>query len=91
MHRTQDTYPLSHFRQRTSEHLKRIAEGAIETITQNGEATMVVMSPEKYDAMAHELERGRLWQQAIGRIGTNEGRDARETIHDVAGELGLKL
>ena len=45
MHRTQDTYSLSHFRQRTSEHLDRIREGRVETITQNGQAAMVVMSP----------------------------------------------
>ena len=29
MHRTQDTYSLSHFRQRTSEHLDRIREGRV--------------------------------------------------------------
>ena len=33
MHRTQDTYLLSDFRQRTSEHLDRIREGRVETIT----------------------------------------------------------
>ena len=49
MHRTQDTYPLSHFRQRTGEHLERIRDGRVETITQNGQAAMVVMSPERYD------------------------------------------
>ena len=33
MHRTQDTYALSHFRQHTGEHLERFREGRVETIT----------------------------------------------------------
>ncbi|MYC00129.1 MAG: type II toxin-antitoxin system Phd/YefM family antitoxin [Gemmatimonadetes bacterium] len=65
MHRTQDTYSLSHFRQRTSEHLDRIREGRVETITQNGQAAMVVMSPEHYDFLVHSAERGHIWREAI--------------------------
>ena len=92
MHRIQDTYPLSHFRQRTREHLKRLAEGRIETITQNGEAAMVVMSPETYDAMTLVLQRGHLWDQAITRFEAGErGVDAREAIDLVASRLNLKL
>ena len=91
MHRIQDTYPLSHFRQNTGEHLKRLSEGRIETITQNGEAAMVVMSPAVYDAMRIELDRGRLWDQQIAQIGEGKGRDAREVIHEVAKKLGLEL
>lgn len=91
MHRAQDTFPLSHFRQHTSEHLERLANGNIEIITQNGEAAMVVMSPERYDTIAHEIERGRLWQQAIARIGKDDGQDARTVIADVAKELDLTL
>ncbi len=90
-HRTQDTYPLSHFRQHTGEHLKRLVEGRVETITQNGEAAMVVMSPETYDAMRIELDRGNLWDQAIAQIGEGKGRDAREVIHEVARKIGLEL
>lgn len=88
---TQDTYPLSDFRQHTSDHLKRLAEGAIETITQNGEAAMVVMSPQTYDDMMQALSRGHLWDQALARIGKGEGRDARTVLHEVARELGLEL
>lgn len=91
MHRTQDTYPLSHFRQHTSDHLERISKGAIETITQNGEAAMVVMSPERYDALAHQLERGQLWSQAIARIGKETGADTKKAIHRIARELGIEL
>jgi|GEM_PF-4137636 PHD/YefM family antitoxin component YafN of YafNO toxin-antitoxin module len=91
-HRTQDTYPLSHFRQRTGEHLQRLAEGRVETITQNGEAAMVVMSPETYDAMALVLQRGHLWDQAIARFEAGEeGIDAAEAIEQVASQLKLKL
>lgn len=91
VHRTQDTYPLSHFRQHTGDHLARINEGAIETITQNGEAALVVMSPATYDHMVHALQRGQLWDQALARIGKEEGQDARAVIRDVAVELGLAL
>lgn len=91
MHRTQDTYPLTHFRQHTGDHLDRLAEGRVETITQNGEAAMVVMSPETYDTLCMALERGHLWQKAIARIGEGRGQDAREVIQEVAEELGLKL
>lgn len=44
--------------------------------TQNGQAAMVVMSPERYDFLAHSAERGRIW---------------REAIRDLADELGLEL
>ena len=91
MHRTQDVYPLSHFRQNTKDHLERIAEGSIETITQNGKAAMVVMSPQTYDALALSLERGQAWDEAIEGIKQGRGKDARTAIKEVASELGLEL
>ena len=90
-HRTKDTYPLTHFRQHTGDHLKRIADGRVETITQNGQAAMVVMSPETYDAMKVELDRGGLWDRAISSIAEGQGRDAREVIREVAAKMGLEL
>ena len=91
MHRTQDTYPLSHFRQRTSEHLERIRNGRVETITQNGQAAMVVMSPERYDFLVHSAERGHLWREAIRAYRAGErGVPAKEAIRSVADELGLE-
>ena len=98
LHRTQDTYPLSHFRQHTTEHVNRVKEGAVETITQNGEAALVVMSPETYDNFmdtvfrVHAAERGHIWDEALAEIERGQpGQDAREAIHEVAAELGLKL
>ncbi len=91
MHRTQDTYPLSHFRQHTGDHLERIAKGAIETITQNGEAAMVVMSPARYDAMVHQLERGHMWSEGMARIGKEPGIDTRKAVKSLARELDIKL
>ena len=92
MHRIQDTYPLSDFRQNTRDHLHRLAAGRIETITQNGQAAMVVMSPQTYDALRIELERGRLWDEAIARFEAGErGVAAREAIDQVASRLDLKL
>ncbi len=91
IHRTQDTYPLSHFRQHTGDHLKRLAEGRVETITQNGEAAMVVMSPETYDLMRMNLDRGQLWEQAIARFEAGErGVEARKAIEEIAAKLNFK-
>ncbi len=90
-HRTQDTYPLTHFRQHTGAHLERIAQGRVETITQNGEAAMVAMSPETYDAMRVTLERGHLWDEALARLAEGRGADARQAIEGVAKKLGLEL
>lgn len=91
-HRTQDTYSLSHFRQNTSEHLKRLDEGRVETITQNGEAAMVVMSPETFDLMTIALERGHLWEQAIQRFEAGErGVDAREALDRLSSKLQLEV
>lgn len=90
-HRTQDTFPLSHFRQKTGEHLERLAEGRVETITQNGEAVLVAMSPETYDAMRLELERGHLWDQAIARYDAGErGVEARQAVDQIAEGLLVK-
>ncbi len=92
MHRTQDTYSLTHFREKTGEHLERIAEGAVETITQNGEAAMVVMSPARYDFLVHSSERGHIWTEAIRRYEAGDrGVDAREALRRVAAELGVEL
>ena len=92
MHRTQDTYPLSHLRQHMNDHLTRVKDGAVETITQNGEAALVVMSPETYDYMVDALQHGRVWDQAIERINNGErGKDARQVIRELADKLGLEL
>ena len=92
MHRTQDTYPLSHFRQRTREHLERIRDGRVETITQNGQAAMVVMSPERYDFLVHSAERGHLWREAIRAYRAGErGVPADDGIHNLAAEFGAEL
>lgn len=92
MHRVQDTYPLSHLRQHMTDHLARVKDGAVETITQNGVAALVVMSPETYDYMVHALQRGHIWDQAIDRINDGEqGKDARQAIRELADKLGLEL
>ncbi len=88
MHRTQDTYSLSHFRQHTGEHISRIEGGTVETITQNGQAAMVVMSPEHYDFLVHSAERGHIWRDAIDRYNAGEHGTA---IEDFAKELGVEL
>ena len=43
--------------------------------TQNGQAAMVVMNPERYDFLVHSAERGHIW---------------REAIRDLAEELGCE-
>ena len=88
MHRTQDTYSLTDLREKTGEHLARVAEGAIETITQNGEAALIVMSPARYDALVHEIERGQIWDRAIARYRAGEtGIDSEELLRTLSAEL----
>ena len=71
-----------------SEHLDRIREGRVETITQNGQAAMVVMSPESYDFLVHSAGRGHLWREAIRTHTAGEpGIPAREAIRDLAEKL----
>ena len=88
MHRTQDTFSLSHFRQHTGEHIRRIEAGAVETITQNGKAAMVVMRPERYDFLMRSAERGHIWRDAIDRYNAGERGTA---IEDFAKEIGVEL
>jgi prevent-host-death family protein len=92
MHRTQDTYSLTDLREKTGEHLARLAEGRVETITQNGEAAMVVMSPERYDFLVQAAERGHIWREAILAYRAGErGVPAEEAVREIADELGVEL
>ncbi len=80
------------FREKTGEHLARLAEGRIETITQNGEAAMVVMSPKRYDFLVHAAERGHVWKAALDRLKAGDsGRDAREVVRELADDFGVTL
>jgi prevent-host-death family protein len=52
MHRAQDTYSLTDFKQNAKEHLDRLRHtGRPEVLTVNGKAEAVVMAPETYDAL----------------------------------------
>jgi len=70
--------------------LDRIREGRVETITQNGQAAMVVMSPERYDFLIHSVERGHLWREAIDahRAG-DPGTPARDAIRELVEDMAL--
>jgi antitoxin (DNA-binding transcriptional repressor) of toxin-antitoxin stability system len=67
-------------RRSTGEHLARVAEGAIETITQNGSAVLIVMSPERYDAIVLEVERGRGWDRGLGSKAGEGGNSSPELV-----------
>ena len=84
-HRTQDTYSLTDFREKTGEHLARLAEGRIETITQNGKAAMIVMSPGRYDFLVHAAERGHVWKAALDRLEGGRYRPRRTGSRPRAG------
>lgn len=63
----------------------------METITQNGQAAMVVMSPATYDELRLAVERGPAWDEAIAGIEEGRGRDARTVIRELAQEMGVDL
>ena len=48
---------------------------------ENGQAAIVVMSPERYDFLVHSAERGHIWREAIRAHRAGEPRiPAREAI-----------
>ena len=60
----------------------------METITQNGQAAMVVMSPERYDFLVHSAERGHMWREAIRAHRAGEpGIPAKEAVRELDVEL----
>ena len=71
---------LSDRRQHMNDNLTRVTGGAVETITRNGEAARVAMSPETCDGMVHALQRGHIWDQAIDRNNGKRVKDARQCI-----------
>lgn len=52
---------LSDRRQHMNDNLIRVKGGAVATITQNGEAARVAMSPETSVDMVHALQRVPIW------------------------------
>jgi len=70
---SEDIVPLSEFKARASEWLKKIARtGAPVVITQNGRAAAVLVSPGEFDAL---IERARFLQAvAEGMADAEEGR-----------------
>ena len=59
---------------------------------ENGQAAIVVMSPERYDFLVHSAERGHMWREAIRAHRAGEpGIPAREAIRDLAEELGSTI
>ena len=69
-----------------------MAHSSNAVVTQNGQAAMVVMSPERYDVLVHTAERGNMCREAIRAHRAGEPEIlAREAIRDLAEELGLEL
>lgn len=58
MDRLPDVYPVSHFRQNTLAHLKRLSKSGRPTLlTQNGHAAAVLLSQASYDALVTQAAR----------------------------------
>ena len=69
-----------------------MTEGRVDTISQNGEAPMVVVSPGRYDFLVHAAARGHVWKAALERLEAGDtGRDAREVVRELAVDFGLTL
>ncbi|MEM6453714.1 MAG: hypothetical protein AAF772_01335 [Acidobacteriota bacterium] len=75
------TYDLDDFRSDPHTHLARLKDGHVETLTENGEAAVVVMSPATYDVLQIALERGHRWDEALERYESGDrGVEASEVI-----------
>lgn len=74
----EDIVPLSDFKTRASELLKRLAEtGAPMVITQNGRAAGVLLSPAEFDAMTERLR----FLSAVAE-GLDDTRSGRVVTHE---------
>ncbi len=74
----EDIVPLSEFKTRASELLKRLAEtGAPMVITQNGRAAGVLLSPAEFDALTERLR----FANAVAE-GLDDTRSGRVVTHE---------
>lgn len=93
--RTGNIRSLSDFRRDATAHLARLAEsGEVEVLTVNGEARGVVMAPATFDRLADlafQAEVAEGIRRGMEEIDRGEGMDARESIRQLAAELGVSI
>lgn len=94
--RTEDITSVTQHRDHLREHLDRIKETRRPMFITNkrGETEAVIMAAETYDDLMDELEQARnLTKLDAGMedAKANRGKDYRQAIRDIAGELGLDL
>ena len=91
MLRVQNTHPVSEFRAKTMEILKRLEEtGEAEILTVNGQARGVIMSPAAFDKIMEELEMTEnlaMIDKSLKAIEKGREYDAREATAKIIDKL----
>lgn len=95
MVRSTDITSVTEHRQNLREHLDRVKRtGRPLFITTNGEAEAVVLSPAAFDELTERAEFAQtveMIREGIADIEAGRVHDAREAMHEIAREFGLKL
>jgi PHD/YefM family antitoxin component YafN of YafNO toxin-antitoxin module len=94
--RTDDITSVTQHRDHLRDHLNRLKETRRPMFITNkrGETEAVVLSAEAYDALMDELELARSLatiDRSMEEVKAGRGKDYRQAIRDIAGELGLEL
>ena len=95
MTRSNDITSFSYHRQHLRDHVQHVREtGRPLFVTNNGETSAVVLSPEAYDKLADKAELAdslALIDRSAEDIGGGRTRPAKSALQEIADELGLKL
>ena len=88
---TQHTQSLTDFRQKATETLDRLnVTGEAETITVNGEARAVILSPAAYDQLTRETQLSRdgaVIRRAIAELNEGKGRESGAFFYSLREQL----
>ena len=85
----EDIVPLSDFKARASELLKRLAEtGAPMVITQNGRAAGVLLSPSEFDVLTERARLANAIAEGLEDAGTNKVVTHESMVAEVQARYG---
>lgn len=94
--KTEDITSVTQHRDHLRDHLNQVkSTGRPMFITnKSGETEAVLIAPDTYDRMVEELELARslgVIDRSMEAVKAGRGKDLRQAVLDIAGELGLEL
>jgi PHD/YefM family antitoxin component YafN of YafNO toxin-antitoxin module len=90
----EDVISLTEFARNTREHAEALAKGEkLRVLTQNGKATVVVLSLDAYEKLSHDAEEHRMdlrLREALGAYAKGErGKPAADVFRKIRKDFGL--